>query len=486
MQSNVPLFKAALAAALAHALRHLENLDSTSVAAQADVHTLRSRLSKSLADQGVPAEQVVEDLARDVRNGIIGSAGGRFFGWVIGGTLPAALAADWLTSSWDQNAGLYACAPAAAVCEEVVGGWLKDILGLPDHASFALVTGCQMAHVTCLAAARHALLELRGWDVEKQGLYGAPAIRILCNGERHGTIERAIRFLGLGLAHVTDLATDATNRIADGALEEALKRDSASPTIVVLQAGDICTGGYDKFATLIPLAKSHGAWVHIDGAFGLWGAASPRYRHLLQGVEQADSWTTDGHKWLNVPFDCAYAFVANESAHRASMSHRAAYVTHDTEARDQMDWNPEWSRRARGFPTYAALRQLGRDGIADLVDRCCRHARSLVEQIGKLPGAEIVFEPVINQGLLRFHCLDRGSTEQDHDRRTDEIMASVLASGEAFFTGSVWRGKRVMRVSVCNWCTCERDVERAVSAVAEALKVTGFEAGPWQTGAGTT
>lgn len=474
MQTNVPLFKATLAAALAHALRHLENLDTAPVAAQVGLHTLRSRLSQALANEGVPPEQVVEDLARDVQDGIIGSAGGRFFGWVIGGTLPAALAADWLTSAWDQNASLYACAPAAAVCEEVVGGWLKDILGLPASASFALLTGCQMAHVTCLAAARHALLEQRGWDVEKQGLYAAPAIRILCNGERHGTIERAIRFLGLGLEHVTDLATDGTNRIANGALEEALQQDSVSPTIVVLQAGDVCTGAYDKFATLIPLARRHGAWVHIDGAFGLWAAASPRYRHLLQGVEQADSWATDGHKWLNVPFDCAYAFVANGRAHRESMSHRAVYLTHDAEARDQMDWNPEWSRRARGFPTYAALRQLGRNGIADLVDRCCRHARSLVAQIGKLPGAEIVSEPVINQGLLRFHCLGDGFTDQDDDRRTDDIMAAVLASGEAFFTGSVWRGKRVMRVSVCNWRTCEQDVERAVSAVATALKVDGL------------
>jgi len=471
MQTTISPVRATLEIALDDAVNHLENLDSTPVAATVDIQTLRDRLSKVFDNEGISPQEVIRELVEDVKGGILGCASGRFFGWVIGGALPAALAADWLTSTWDQNAALYACGPAAAIVEEVAGNWLKDILGLPAHASFAFVTGCQMAHATCLSAARHALLERHGWDVEQQGLYGAPPIRILSNGQRHGSIERAIRLLGLGNAQIVDLDTDRSNRIIDGALEEALNRNPSSPTIVILQAGDIATGAFDKFDVLIPAAKAHHAWVHVDGAFGLWAGASPRYRHLLKAVEQADSWATDGHKWLNVPFDCGYAFVANGGAHRDSMSHRAVYLTHDGEARDQIDWNPEWSRRARGFPTYAALRQLGRNGVTELIDRCCQHARSLVFGIGKLPGAEIISEPITNQGLLRFRYPGEGLADTDHDRRTEEVLAAVLASGEAFFTGTTWQSKRVMRVSVCNWRTSEQDVERAVKAVAAALKV---------------
>ncbi|HEY6969624.1 MAG TPA: pyridoxal-dependent decarboxylase, partial [Candidatus Angelobacter sp.] len=323
MLETTSLLKATLATAFDHALASLETLDTTPVAATVDLQTLRSRLAKVLGNDGISPQDVIEELVKDVRGGIVGSAGGRFFGWVIGGTLPAALAADWLASAWDQNAGLYATAPAAAVVEEVAGNWLKDLLGLPAHASFAFVTGSQMAHATCLASARHAVLERAGWNVETDGLCGAPPIRILSNGHRHGSIERAIRLLGLGISHIVDLDTDSANRIRPGALEHALHRDSASPTILILQAGDISTGAFDDFQALIPVAHTANAWVHVDGAFGLWAAASPRYRHLLRGVEQADSWATDGHKWLNVPYDCAYAFVAHAQAHRDSMSHRA-------------------------------------------------------------------------------------------------------------------------------------------------------------------
>src|SRR5271170_1248594 len=464
-----PGFRRPLEVALYSALSYLDGLDRMPVASRVDRATVWRRLAKPLTEEGVSPEVVVADLARDVEGAIIGSAGGRFFGWVIGGSLPAALAADWLTATWDQNAALYACGPAAAIVEEVVGRWLKDILGLPVQASFALVSGCQMAHATGLACARHELLARRNWNVEKRGLYGAPPIRILCNDQRHGSVERAVRLLGLGHDHVMDLPTDSTGRIEEHALERALQEAPSVPTIVLLQAGDISTGTFDRFNTLIPLAHHYGAWVHVDGAFGLWAGASPRFRHLLKGIEQADSWTTDGHKWLNVPFDCGYAFVANAQAHRDTMSHRAVYLTHDDQARDQIDWNPEWSRRARGFPTYAAMRQLGRHGISDLIDRCCEHAYNMVSDIGKLPGTEILFEPVINQGLVRFLSPAAGATEQQHDRRTDEVIAAILATGEAFFTGSTWRGKRVMRVSVCNWRTSKLDVERAVNAIANVL-----------------
>jgi glutamate/tyrosine decarboxylase-like PLP-dependent enzyme len=448
----------------------LNSLEGNSVGATVDLQTLRSRLAKPLANEGVDPEDVIRELVRDVEGGIIGSAGGRYFAWVIGGSVPAALAADWLTSAWDQNAGIYASAPAAALVEEIAGNWLKEILGLPMEASFAFVTGCQMAHATCLAAARHALLAKRGWDVERRGLFGAPPIRILTSDQRHGTFARAVRLLGLGLSQIDLIPSDAQGALRAEDLQRALEADQVAPTLVLLQAGDVNTGAYDSFETLIPIAKRYGAWVHVDGAFGLWAAASPRYRHLVNGVEGADSWATDGHKWLNVPYDCGYAFVRDTESHRASMSHRESYLIHDADARDQMDWNPEWSRRARGFPTYSALRQLGRDGVAALVDGCCRHAHSLVTRIGQLPGAEIIAVPIVNQGLVRFIDTRPGASTADHDRRTNQVIAAINGSGEAFFGGTTWRGRRAMRVSVSGWQTTDGDVGRVVNAVAAALK----------------
>ena len=452
-------FREPLEAASRLALSYLDQLDRLPVAPTAGLDELRSRLEKPLNNAGILPEQVITELAADVEGGIMASAGGRFFGWVMGGSLPAALAADWLTSAWDQNAASYAAGPAAAIVEEVAGAWLKEIFGLPASASFALVTGCQMAHATCLAAARHAVLFKRGWDVEKRGLFSASPIRLLTSSERHGSFERAVRLLGLGLQQITYLPTDEHGRLREDALEQALRADPESSAIVLLQAGDVNIGAYDAFEALIPIAKRYGAWVHVDGAFGLWAAASPLFRHLVKGVEAADSWATDGHKWLNVPYDCGYAFVADSDAQRASMSYRAPYLTHAANARDQMDWTPEWSRRARGFSTYAALRQLGRSGVAELVERCCRHAHSLVTRIGSLRGAEMLWEPVINQGLVSF----------GDDQRTDEVIAAIVATGEAFFGGTTWRGRRAMRVSVCNWQTSEQDVDRAVKAVEAVL-----------------
>jgi glutamate/tyrosine decarboxylase-like PLP-dependent enzyme len=461
--------RGALERALGHALRHLGGLEGASVAATATLDELRGRLGRPLTDEGVEPAQVVDELVADAAGGVLGSAGGRFFGWAIGGALPAALAADWLTSTWDQNAALYACGPAVAVIEEVCGAWLKDVLGIPEGASFAFVSGCQMAHVTCLAAARHALLGRRGHDVERDGLSGTPALRVLSGAARHGSIERAIRLLGLGSACVVDLPVDAADRLTAETLGAALATNAGRPTVVLLQAGDLNIGAYDPFAELIPIAHEAGAWVHIDGAFGLWAATSPTHRHRLAGVGLADSWATDGHKWLNVPYDCGYAFVAHPEAHRGALSHRASYLTHDDDARDQIDWNPEWSRRGRGVATYAALRQLGRRGLADLIDRCCRHARALVAGIGALPGAEVLWAPQINQGLVRFRDEHPGASEAHHDRRTDAVVEAILATGEAFFTGTTWRGRRCMRVSVCGWQTGEADVARAIAAVARAL-----------------
>jgi glutamate/tyrosine decarboxylase-like PLP-dependent enzyme len=470
MKKLDPVFRSALDSAYTHAISHLEHLDETSVAATSDAETLRARVARPLPSEGIPADEAIAELVRNVEGGLLGSAGGRFFGWVIGGVLPAALAADWLTSAWQQNGALYATSPAGAIVEETVGDWLKAIFGLPDHASFALVTGCQMAHVTGLAAARHALLAKRDWDVEAKGLYGAPPIRLLSSNVRHASFERAVRLLGLGHANVIDLPVDAEGKLVPRALAEELAKAPHSPAIVLLQAGDINIGAYDDFEAIVPIAKEYGAWVHVDGAIGLWVTSSERRKHLLKGIERCDSWATDGHKWLNVPFDCGFAFVADPDAHRASLSVRASYLTHASAARDQMDWNPEWSRRSRSFAVYAALRQLGRQGVANLVDRCCDHARSIVNGIGQLAGAEVLWEPTINQGLVRFPDPRPSATDVDHDRHTDAVIAAILKTGEAFFGGTTWRGRRAMRVSVCNWQTSEADVARVIAAVDDAIK----------------
>ncbi len=466
------LFQPPLKLALKHALNYLESLDESPVSAAVTLDELRSRIFKPLPDTGIESTEIINELVNDTKGGLLGSAGGRFFGWVVGGSVPAALAADILTSAWDQNAALYATAPAAAVVEEVCGVWLKDLLKLPKVASFALVTGCQMAHVTCLAAARNSVLAKHSWDVETNGLIGAPEISIVSTRQKHGTIDRALRLLGFGTACIAFVEEDEEGRMMPDSLAAALEKAKGKPVIVLLQAGDLNTGSYDEFEKLIPIAYEHNAWVHIDGAFGLWAAASKKYSHLLRGAEKADSWAVDGHKWLNVPYDCGFAFVADAKTHKASMSHRASYLTHAEDARDEMDWNPEWSRRGRGFPVYAAIRQMGRNGIEDLVNRCCQYAGDIVSGIGKLKGAEVIWKPQINQGLVRFNHPSPNASEADIDKFTDDVMACILKNGEAFFGGTNWRGKRCMRISVSGWQTNERDVERTILAVKQALEET--------------
>jgi glutamate/tyrosine decarboxylase-like PLP-dependent enzyme len=359
------VFESALNAAVQHAIEHVSPSNDRSVGATASLESLRAKIDVPLNDAGIDSVRVIDELVHSVEGGIINCAGPRFFGWVIGGALPSALAADWLTSAWDQNAGLYNTAPAAALVEETAGRWLKELLGLPTHASFAFVTGCQMAHATCLAAARNAVLARTGWNVERQGIAGSPPIRVLTSTEFHSTIPRSIRLLGIGEGQIVSLPVDDAGRLRADALLAALKEAAGIPTIVVLQAGDVNTGTFDDFESLIPIAKNFGAWVHIDGAFGLWAAASPKLRHFTKGVAEADSWATDGHKWLNVPYDSGYAFVADTEAHRRSFTGQAVYASSTSPARNPLDWTPEFSRRARGFATYAALRELGRDGVAD-------------------------------------------------------------------------------------------------------------------------
>ncbi|HZQ44699.1 MAG TPA: aminotransferase class V-fold PLP-dependent enzyme [Acidobacteriaceae bacterium] len=467
---NESQFERALGSALRHAVAHVDGLRERGVDATASLEDLRQRIDVPLGEHAIDAEQVINELVAACDGGIVGSAGPRFFGFVIGGSLPAALAADWLTSAWDQNAGLYVIGPAASLVEEVAANWLKSLFGLPSKASFAFVTGCQMAHVTCLAAARHRVLQRAGWDVERDGLTAAPEIRILTSTEQHATVPRATRLLGLGTACVDTLPCDAEGCLRVDALESALKDRAARPTIVVLQAGDLNRGAFDDFRALIPLAHSHDAWVHVDGAMGLWCAASSKHRGLLAGANDADSWSTDGHKWLNVPYDCGYAFIRDAEAHHASQSVHSSYLVQGAGARDEVDWTPEFSRRARGFATYAALRQLGRDGVAELVDRCCAIARELIERIGALPGAAALCEPLINQGMVRFFDPRPNASDADHDRITDAVIIGVRATGEAFFTPTTWHGVRAMRISVSNWQTTAEDVEPVVACVARVLE----------------
>jgi glutamate/tyrosine decarboxylase-like PLP-dependent enzyme len=459
----------ALGRAVVHALAHLDALDSASVAPNASLCNLRQTLRRRLPNRGVPSTQVIDELVEDTRGGLMGTQGGRFFSWVIGGGLPAAMAADWLTTVWDQNAGIYSASPAAAVVEEVAGAWLRELFELPEGTSFAFTTGTQMAHLTCLAAARNGMLARRGWDVERRGLNGAPPLRILASAERHGSVDRALRLLGFGIDAIEPLAVDARGRIAPATLASALTQADA-PAIVMLQAGELNCAAFDPFAELVPVARAAGAWTHVDGAFGLWAKACPEKRHLVKGVELCDSWTTDAHKVLNVPYDSGVAFVRDAAAHRAAMTLSTSYLPANRAGRDQIDWNPEFSRRARGFTVYAALRQLGRDGLCDLVGRLARHARALAEGIGALQGAELVCMSEFNQSLVRFLAPGAGATDADHDRRTDAVIAAINASGEAFFGGVTWRGRRAMRISVCNWRTSEADVARAIAAAHAALR----------------
>jgi len=458
-------FYTALEAAMDHAIAYLRTVDERPVGPTASLETLRRQLCKEWNHDPIPAESVVNDLVRDIQGGLNNSVNARFYAWVIGASLPSALAADWLTSTWDQNAGLYSVSPASAVVEEAVGSWLKDMFRLPSSCSFALVTGCQMAHTTCLAAARTWLLRRQGWDVERQGMSGSPQIRVFC-GTRHATIDRTLHLLGFGDESVTRLRVDAVGALEPVALESALRDARGQPAIVLLQAGDVNTGGFDDFQTLVPIAREFGAWAHVDGAFGMWAAASPRFERLVRGMELAHSWATDGHKWLNVPYDCGYALVAEPEAHRSSMSYQASYLTQQDRAREPLDWNPEFSRRARGFASYAALRELGRSGVQELVERCCDCAAQLVDTLAGLEGVEVLSRPISNQGLVTFP----DPSGAPSDQWNDEVIAEIAAEGTSFFSGTTTpSGRRAMRISVSNWQTAPEDINQTAAGVERVL-----------------
>jgi len=457
---HVPDWNGPLTEAYERAAGYLAGLPERPVGPRISADDLRKALGGPLPEHPSDPRSVVRDLADAAEPGLLPSGSGRFFGFVFGGATPAALAADWLTVAWDQNAGLYAASPAAAIAEEVAATWLTELFGLPPAVSVGFVTGAQMANFTGLAAARHEVLRRAGWDAERDGLIGAPRIRVLAGAERHDTIDRALRFLGLGTGCLVPVEVDDQGRMRADALASALLA-GGGPTIVCAQVGNVNTGAIDPIGDICDLAHDAGAWVHVDGAFGLWAAANPQLRPLLAGVERADSWATDAHKWLNVPYDSGLVFCAHPNAHRAAMSVRAGYLIHDQAGeRDEMDLNPEFSRRARGFAVYAGIRALGRCGIAELVERCCGLARRFAVQLAADDRVEVLNDVVLNQVLVRFL-----SPDGDHDAHTRRVVRAIQEEGTCWMTGTTWQGRAALRISVSNWTTDEADVDRSVEAV---------------------
>jgi glutamate/tyrosine decarboxylase-like PLP-dependent enzyme len=450
-----PARDAALDRAHALAVEWLESLADRPVPARLTADEMAGRLDRVLPDGPSDPAAVVDELAAACEPGLTAIPGGRFFGFVIGGTHPAALGADWLVSAWDQNAGLRVLTPAHSAVEELTETWILDLLGLPASSAVGFVTGGTMANFTCLAAARDEVLRRDGWDVAAQGLLGSPGVRVLVGAERHDTIDLALRYLGLGAPE--PVAADDQGRIEPAALAAALEAGDGRPTVVCLQAGNVHSGAFDPCVETIAAAHDVGAWVHIDGAFGLFAAATPSKRHLLEGFEEADSWATDAHKTLNVPYDCGLAIVRDRAALRAAMGMHGDYLIHDV-AGEPFDKVPEISRRGRAFPVWAVLRSLGRDGVAALVDGFCEHARAFADGIAAIPGAEVLNDVVFTQVCASF----------GDDETTRAVVDAMLADGTAWTTGSRWRGRAVLRVSVSNWSTTAADVAASLDALRRA------------------
>jgi glutamate/tyrosine decarboxylase-like PLP-dependent enzyme len=447
---------AALDRAHRHTLDWLSSLEHRPVPPQASIEEVTQQLGVALPDDGSDPAEVVDLLAEACVPGLTAMGSGRFFGFVIGGTHPAALATDWLVSAWDQNCGLRRVTPAHSAVEDVTSAWLLDLLGLPSESAVGFVTGATMANFTGLAAGRDAVLRRAGWDVAQRGLNGGPRIRVLVGAERHDTIDLALRYLGLGSPE--QIPVDEQGRLRADALRSALSEGSDEPTIVALQAGNVHSGAFDPFTDAIAAAHAHGAWVHVDGAFGLWAAASPSYRHLVVGLEAADSWTTDAHKTLNVPYDTGLAIVRDAAALRASMGMHGAYLILD-ESGEPFDKVPEISRRGRAFPVWAVLRSLGRSGVAELVERLCRHASTFAEGLAGIEGVTVLNDVEFTQVCATF-----GTNE-----RTEEVVRRLLADGTVWMTGSTWQNRSVVRISVSNWSTTQDDVERSLDAVRKAV-----------------
>jgi glutamate/tyrosine decarboxylase-like PLP-dependent enzyme len=457
----------ALARALELARGYIATRADRPVWPAATLQDLRAALGGPLPAEPIDPADVIDALARAAEPGLVTTTGPRYFGFVTGGALPATVAAEWLTAVWDQPASLYVLSPAAAVVEEVAAAWLIDLLGLPAACSVGFVTGCHMANFTALAAARHELLRREGWDVEADGFQGAPPIRVVVGDEVHVSVVGALRMLGIGSRQIVRVAVDDQGRMQPDALAVRLKPDTTGlPTIVCAQAGNVNSGGFDPLDAIADITSRHRAWLHVDGAFGLWAAASAALKHHVRGIERADSCATDAHKWLNVPYDSGLVFVAHPAAHRAAMSLSAAYLVRSPEdPREPMDWVPESSRRARGFAVYAALRSLGRSGVADLVDRCCRLARRFADRLRQEPSIRILNDVVLNQVLVRV--VPPGG---DADAATGETLRIVQEERVCWLGGSRWHDMDAMRISVSNWSTTEEDIDRSADSIIRAAR----------------
>jgi glutamate/tyrosine decarboxylase-like PLP-dependent enzyme len=425
---------------------------------------MRAALDRPLDEDGADPSGVVDDLVRDAEPGLVTTTGPRYFGFVTGGALPATVGAEWLAAAWDQPASLYVMSPAASVVEEVAGRWLLELLGLPREASVGFVTGCHMANFTALAAARHELLRHRGWDVEVDGFQRAPSLRVIVGDEVHVSVLGALRLIGIGSGQAVRVAVDDQGRMRPDALERALSA-SDEATIVCAQAGNVNTGAFDPFVDIVDVVRRHRAWLHVDGAFGLWAGASAMLRHHVRGVEGADSWATDAHKWLNVPYDSGLVFTAHPAAHRAAMSLSAAYLVRSADdPRENMDWTPESSRRARGFAVYAALRSLGRRGVSAMIERCCRLAARFADRLRSDPRVRILNDVVINQVLVRVEPQNR-----DGDAATHDVLRRVQEERVCWLGATRWRGMDAMRISVSNWSTTDQDVDRSADSILRAV-----------------
>lgn len=449
---------ALLGDAARRAVRYLDALDARGVEPSPEAVAALARLDEPLPPEPRDAAEVLALLDELVSPATMGTAGRRFFGFVIGGALPATLAANWLAAAWDQNAAMARVTPGVAKLEDVALGWLKELFALPPSVEGAFVTGATMANLTALAAARHAVLARAGWNVEADGLFGAPPITVLVGEEAHPTLLKSLGLLGLGRTRLTRVAVDGAGRIR----AEALPRLDG-PTIICLQAGNVNTGAFDPCDAICPAARAAGAWVHVDGAFGLWARATPRFAPLAAGLELADSWATDAHKWLNVPYDCGVAFVREPGALPAAMAVTAEYLPTDGAARNPSDFTPELSRRARGVEVWAALRSLGRRGLADLVERNCLQARRFAARLAEA-GFEIVNEVELNQVLVSFGSPDA----------TLRVIDAVQRDGTCWCGGTVWQGRTAMRISVSSWATTADDVERSADAIIRAARTVGI------------
>ncbi|MEW6322046.1 MAG: aminotransferase class V-fold PLP-dependent enzyme [Acidobacteriota bacterium] len=452
-----------LAQACALAARYLDSLPDRHVGGRADRQALRAALGGPLPDRGADPAAVLDALARDADAGLVATAGPRYYGFVTGGALPVTVAADWLASAWDQNGAMEVMSPAVAVLEDIVAGWIIDLVGLPRGASVGFVTGAHMANFTCLAAARHGVLRRAGWNVEEDGLQRAPRLTVIAGDHVHVSVVGALRMLGVGAAELVKVAVDDQGRMRLDALDEALSQRASGPLIVCAQAGNVASGATDPLAGIARAAHERGAWVHIDGAFGLWAAVVPELQDQVDGLAEADSWTTDAHKWLNVPYDSGLAIVAHPAPHRAAMSLHASYLERGDGERAGMDWTPESSRRARVVPLYALLRTLGRDGVVDLVRRTCALAGRMAEALAREPGISILNRVVLNQVLVRFTA---GGGDAADDALTREVIRRVQADGTCWAGGASWFGRQVMRISVCNWSTTGDDIDRSAEAIA--------------------